>query len=91
MHYRKIVRRGKFKKKNKHSSKYKKYVTIKKVPVPGQTRSALSSGMRALLIVSLSVPVVTLTVFKLVRHFVKKGPRHVRYSRYSPLRFARQS
>lgn len=89
MRYRKIVKRGKYKKKNKHSSKFKKYVKIKKIPV-GQARSALSARTRALLILSFTVPVVSLVVFKLVRHFFKKGPKHVRYRWYSPLRFARQ-
>lgn len=89
MHYRKIVKRGKYKKKNKHSSKYKKYVKIKKVPV-GCTRTGLSPAVRMTVILSIAVPLVSLVLFKLVRHYLNKGKRHVWYRRYSPLRFARQ-
>jgi len=90
MRYRKFIKRAKFKKKNKHSSKYKKYVKIKKVPVACRERSGVSPGHRALLILSITVPLVSLVVFKLVRHFLNKGTKHVRYRRYSPLRFASQ-
>jgi hypothetical protein len=84
MRYRKLIKRGKYKKKGEHSSTYKKYVKIKKVPV------GCGLSPRAALILSFTVPFASLVVFKLMRHFLNQGQRHVRYRWYSPLRFARQ-